>query len=164
MKNLSLSFLILLLAFGLQSQTPATKKKSEKASSKKEKKDAKSTSKTPAAPAVTSEKAEISFVDKEHNFNEVIEGPEAIYVFKFYNTGKEPLTLTGAQPGCSCTVSDYTKEPIMPGKSGSITVKYGTKGRIGAFTKTVTVTSNAVSNPVTLTITGTVVPAPQEVH
>jgi hypothetical protein len=161
MKNLTFTILILSIVFGLQAQT-TPKKKPAKSSAKKEVK--KTAPAGVSAPAITSEKAEISFAETSHNFNEVVEGPEAIYVFKFYNIGKEPLTLTGAQPSCSCTVSDFTKEPVMPGKSGTITVKYGTKGRFGSFTKSVTVTSNAVTNPVTLIITGSVIPAPQEAH
>lgn len=124
-----------------------------------------SSSKAPITPAVIYEKAEIKFDSLTHHFNEVIEGQDAVFVFVFYNIGKEPLTLLDARPGCSCTVSDFTKEPVMPGKSGSVQVKYGTKGRMGAFTKVVTVTSNASISPiVTLTIDGNVIAAPQEVH
>ncbi len=124
-----------------------------------------SPSKTPITPAVMYEKAEIKFDSLTHNFQEVIEGQDAIFVFVFYNIGKEPLTILDARPGCSCTVSDYTKEPVMPGKSGSVQVKYGTRGRMGVFTKVVTVTSNASISPIiTLTINGNVIAAPQEVH
>ncbi len=153
MKPFSLLFLLLSLCVSLQAQ------KTHKHNGKK-----KNAPAEVQTPAITSEKAEIHFDTTEHNFGYVIEGSEAVYTFVFYNVGKEPLVLTGAQPGCSCTVSDYTHEPVMPGKKGTIVVKYSTKGRIGGFTKSITVTSNAVTNPVNLMIRGTVMAAPQEVH
>ncbi len=115
--------------------------------------------------AVIYEKAEIKFDTISHDFKEILEGQVATHVFIFYNIGKEPLIVSDAHAGCSCTVSDYTKEPIMPGKSGTVTVKYNTTGRMGMFTKSLTITSNAFQSPVvTLTISGNVIAAPQEVH
>jgi hypothetical protein len=158
MKPLLLFLVASLVAFGTLAQNPKTKNssKSKVAGVKPE---------TAKTPAVTFEKAEIKFDTLAHDFKEVFEGKDAIYVFKFYNIGKEPLIVSGASPSCSCTIPDYTKEPVMPGKSGVITVKYPTSGRMGAFVKTVTVTSNSGSSSVqTLTISGTVIAAPQEVH
>ena len=157
MKHLLLTLIIVFVAFNSNAQTTKGKKSSAKAKA--------TTQKAPAAPAVIYDKAEIKFDTLAHDFKEVLEGKDAIYVFTFYNIGKEPLIISEARPGCSCTVSDYTKEPVMPGKSGIITVKYGTQNRMGSFTKSVTVTSNSTIAPVvSLTITGTVIAAPQETH
>ncbi len=157
MKHLVLTLIIFFLAFSSNAQSGSGKKTSAKAKV--------AAPKLPITPAVIYEKAEIKFDTLSHDFKEVIEGKDAIYVFTFYNIGKEPLTISNAQPSCSCTVSDYSKEPIMPGKSGSITVKYGTQNRMGPFTKSVTVTSNSTIAPiVTLSINGTVIAAPQETH
>lgn len=79
-------------------------------------------------------------------------------VFEFKNTGKTPVILTNVQGSCGCTATNYTKEPIAPGKSGTVTATYNAAA-IGAFTKTVTVTSNAEATPKVLTIKGTVVAA-----
>jgi hypothetical protein len=80
--------------------------------------------------------------------------------FVFTNNGTEPLLIMNAQGSCGCTVPSYTKEPIAPGASGIIGVKYDTN-RSGAFTKTITLTSNSAATPSkVLTIKGNVLPAP----
>ncbi len=80
--------------------------------------------------------------------------------FTFTNNGNKPLVITNTQGSCGCTVPTTPKEPIAPGAKGTIGVKYATD-RVGAFTKTVTVTSNAEGQPTkTLTIKGTVLPDP----
>lgn len=79
--------------------------------------------------------------------------------FVFTNNGNKPLIITNATGSCGCTVPTSPKEPIAPGAKGVIGVKYATD-RVGSFTKTVTVTSNAEGIPTkTLTIKGTVLPA-----
>lgn len=76
--------------------------------------------------------------------------------FVFTNNGTKPLIITNTQGSCGCTVPTSPKEPIAPGAKGIIGVKYATD-RIGAFTKTVTVTSNAEGQPTKiLTIKGTI--------
>lgn len=76
--------------------------------------------------------------------------------FVFVNNGTVPLIITNTQGSCGCTVPTSPKEPIAPGARGVIGVKYATD-RVGPFTKTVTVTSNAEGMPTkTLTIKGTV--------
>ncbi|OAZ02958.1 DUF1573 domain-containing protein [Flavobacterium succinicans] len=78
--------------------------------------------------------------------------------FVFTNNGNAPLIITNAQGSCGCTVPSSPKEPIMPGAKGVIGVKYATD-RVGAFTKTVTITSNATGQPTKiLTIKGNVLP------
>ncbi|MFD0777403.1 DUF1573 domain-containing protein [Flavobacterium myungsuense] len=76
--------------------------------------------------------------------------------FVFINNGSKPLIITNATGSCGCTVPTSPKEPIAPGAKGKIGVKYATD-RVGAFTKTVTVSSNAEGQATkTLTIKGTV--------
>ena len=84
---------------------------------------------------------------------------DGLRIFKFKNTGKEPLIITSAKGSCGCTVPTWPKEPIMPGKSGVIKVKYSTN-RVGRFTKTVTISSNAKTPTKRLTIKGEVGPKP----
>jgi hypothetical protein len=74
------------------------------------------------------------------------------------NKGNAPLVINRAQASCGCTTPAWTKEPIEPGKKGSITVTYNTTGRPGAFTKTITVYSNASEEQSVLTIHGDVTP------
>ena len=76
--------------------------------------------------------------------------------FEFTNNGTKPLIITNTQGSCGCTVPTTPKEPIAPGARGVIGVKYATD-RVGPFSKTVTVTSNAEGQPSkVLTIKGTV--------
>lgn len=83
--------------------------------------------------------------------------------FKFKNVGKSPLTITNVQGECGCTATTidgkpgWPQEPILPGKSGSIKVKYDTK-RTGRFEKNITVTSNAKYPVMKLKIKGEVKP------
>ena len=80
--------------------------------------------------------------------------------FEFTNNGNKPLIITNTQGSCGCTVPTTPKEPIAPGAKGAIGVKYATD-RVGPFTKTVTVSSNAEGMPSkVLTIKGTVLPDP----
>ncbi len=99
--------------------------------------------------------------EETHDFGTIKEGPVAEYVFEFKNTGKEPLIIQSASASCGCTTPEWPKEPILPGKKGKITVHYNTQGRPGPFTKTVFITSNAVSDKerYELYIKGTVTPA-----
>lgn len=75
--------------------------------------------------------------------------------FKFKNVGKTPLIISSCHGSCGCTVPTCPTEPVAPGQSGSIKVHYDTH-RIGPFTKTVTVASNAKNPNETLKIQGTI--------
>jgi hypothetical protein len=99
---------------------------------------------------------EISFDYLVYDYGTILEGDPGTCEFTFKNTGKEPLVLSNVYSSCGCTVPDWPKDPIMPGKSSTIKVKYATS-RIGGINKTITVVSNAAENPkVTLRITGNV--------
>lgn len=105
---------------------------------------------------------EISFETEVHDFGVMKQGADGSYAFKFKNTGKEPLIISNAQGSCGCTVPTYPKDqPIAPGASGVIKVTYDTQ-RIGAFTKTVSISSNAKTAQKTLTIKGRVDAPPAE--
>jgi len=85
--------------------------------------------------------------------------------FKVKNTGKSPLTITNVQGQCGCTSTTidgkpgWPQEPVLPGKSASIRVKYDTK-RPGPFEKNVTITSNAKEPSKVVKIKGVVEAAP----
>ena len=77
--------------------------------------------------------------------------------FKLTNTGKEPLIISSAKASCGCTNLKFSQEPILPGKSSSVSATYNAAAQ-GVFTKTVTVITNADPNPVVLQIKGNVLP------
>ncbi|MEP7317111.1 MAG: DUF1573 domain-containing protein [Panacibacter sp.] len=62
--------------------------------------------------------------------------------FKFKNIGSKPLFVITVAPACGCTVADYSKEPVFPGKEGVINAMYKWNGQIGALKKTITVRTN----------------------
>ena len=105
--------------------------------------------------------AKIEFKEETINYGDVYKGVDSgKRTFEFTNTGDMPLIIKDAKSSCGCTVPTTPKEPIAPGAKGEIGVHYATD-RVGAFTKTVTVTSNADGQPTkVLTIKGTVLPDP----
>lgn len=105
--------------------------------------------------------AQIKFNEETHDYGTVKYGGNGVYEFKLTNTGSAPLIISDAKGSCGCTVPQWSKEPIAPGASSVITVKYDTK-RAGSFEKTVTVMSNATNSPTTiLHIKGVVSQQPQ---
>ena len=96
------------------------------------------------------------FVSEVIDYGTIAHNADGKREFVFTNNGNAPLIITNAQGSCGCTVPTSPKEPIAPGAKGIIGVKYDTN-RIGAFTKTVTITSNAAGqDKKTVTIKGTV--------
>jgi len=88
--------------------------------------------------------AEFKFKNGDvHDFGTLKEGPVAEYQFEFTNVGKEPLIIVDAKADCGCTTPDWPKQPILPGKTGAITVRYTTQGHVSPFNKHVYVKSNA---------------------
>ena len=87
-----------------------------------------------------------------YDFKTVTEGPNAEHKFVFTNTGKAPLVIMNATASCSCTVPSFPKAPILPGKTGEVTVSFTTKGHIGPFIKDVYIQSNAMKGTERYTI------------
>jgi archaellum component FlaG (FlaF/FlaG flagellin family) len=102
--------------------------------------------------------AEIKFDKETHDFGNIPQGVPATYEFVFKNTGKTPLIVTNAAASCGCTTPEWTKEPIKPGKTGTIKATYNAASP-GPFTKSVTVVSNAKNSTVILYLKGDVKPA-----
>lgn len=96
------------------------------------------------------------FVSETIDYGTIAHNADGKREFVFTNNGTKPLIITNTQGSCGCTVPTSPKEPIAPGAKGIIGVKYATD-RVGPFTKTVTVTSNAEGQAIkTLTIKGTI--------
>ncbi|MFM1876293.1 MAG: hypothetical protein RL266_2030 [Bacteroidota bacterium] len=99
--------------------------------------------------------AAFKFETETLDYGTIENGSDGNRVFKFVNVGTEPLIISDAKGSCGCTTPEWPKEPIAPGASAEIKVHYDTK-RTGNFTKTVTLTSNAVEATKVLTIKGNV--------
>ena len=98
----------------------------------------------------------ISFDKTEHLFGEIAQFSVAECKFTFTNTGNKTLVISNAKASCFCTKPEVSKKTVLPGESAYIKVGYDT-GELGTFSKTITVTSNAVNQPrITLKIKGRV--------
>jgi archaellum component FlaG (FlaF/FlaG flagellin family) len=102
--------------------------------------------------------AEIKFDKETNDFGNIPQGVPATYEFVFKNTGKTPLIVTNAAASCGCTTPEWTKEPIKPGKTGTVKATFNAASP-GPFTKSVTVVSNAKNSTVILYLKGDVKPA-----
>ncbi len=103
--------------------------------------------------------AAITFNKTMHDYGKVTQGADGNCEFIFTNTGTEPLVLSNVQTSCGCTVPSWPKEPILPGKKGTIKVNYTKMNVVGTISKQITVYSNASNGTIQLSIKGTVLEA-----
>ncbi len=103
----------------------------------------------PDAPVMKFEKESI-------NYGTIKKGEDGTRIFRFTNTGKTPLKIERVKSTCGCTVPTYPKQEIMPGESAEITVKYDTT-KLGRFSKSISIYSNAKRSRIVLRISGNVV-------
>ncbi|SKB63738.1 Protein of unknown function [Sphingobacterium nematocida] len=103
-----------------------------------------------------SEQGSIEFENAVFDFGKVKEGAVVEHVFKFTNGGTAPVILSQVSASCGCTTPDFTKEPILPGKTGEIKVSFNSLGQVGTQQKIVTVSSNAEPRVTTVQIKGVV--------
>ena len=109
--------------------------------------------------AMMAQQPVITFEKTEHDFGKINEGDGRVsVVFSFKNEGMAPLVLSNVRASCGCTTPTWTREPVEPGQTGSITVTYNPNGRPGRFQKTVTITSNAKEPTTRVYIKGEVIP------
>jgi hypothetical protein len=155
MKKIIILAALCAFAFTVNAQTPAPKPKA-----------------TPAAPApsgtATSAPAPAPQADPGYKFDKldndygtIAKGAEPYCEFRLTNTGKAPLVIASAVGSCGCTVPEYPKEPIAPGQTVVIKVRYDTQ-RVGHFEKQVTVNFAGQSTPAVLKIHGTVEAPPAD--
>lgn len=95
----------------------------------------------------------IKFDKTVHDYGTMQQHGDGKCEFKFTNEGKEPLILSNVRSSCGCTVPTWPRQPVLPGQSEVIKVKYDTK-RIGMINKSIHVYSNSKVSPLTLKIKG----------
>jgi hypothetical protein len=121
---------------------------------------------TPAAdaPAAVPTKAVMTFdnggYDTDCDYGTIEYNGEPLRVVKFKNTGTEPLIIKNARGSCGCTVPNWPKEPILPGETGQIEIRYATN-RTGKIDKRVTVTTNEEKEHI-IRVIGTVKEEPKK--
>jgi len=97
--------------------------------------------------------AKIEFKSETVDYGEIAKGADGVRVFEFTNTGNAPLIISKVSSSCGCTIPKKPEEPILPGATGEIQVKYDTN-RVGPIRKAITVISNADTPTIVLKIKG----------
>lgn len=104
--------------------------------------------------------AGIAWTSTTLDFGKIEQGKPVSAEFEFKNPSMVPLIISSVRPTCGCTVADYPKEPVQPGKSGKIAVTYNAAAS-GFFQKSIVVTTNATEGNTSLIIKGEVIPKKQ---
>lgn len=102
--------------------------------------------------------AKIEFKTEVIDYGEIAKGSDGLRTFEFTNTGNAPLVVTKVISSCGCTIPKKPEEPIAPGDTGIIEVKYNTQ-KVGPIRRTITVLSNADEPTKALKIKGKVLAA-----
>ena len=114
-----------------------------------------STNKTPESTSL----AKLKFKDSDvYNFGEVKEESIVEHTFKFKNEGTEALSILDVKTSCGCTVPEYSKTPVAPGKEGELTVRFNTRGKRGTQNKIVRIITNTSEKEIKVYIKGQVKP------
>ncbi|AHM60731.1 hypothetical protein D770_12375 [Flammeovirgaceae bacterium 311] len=111
-----------------------------------------------ASTAPTGPVAKIEYKETEHDFGTIKDGEIVTHTFTFKNTGDVPLIIQNASASCGCTVPKKPEQPIAPGATGEIQVRFDSSNKPGIQNKTVTVTANTDPAVTRLAIKGTVEP------
>ncbi len=116
---------------------------------------------TPAQPEEVPSKAKMEFESMTVDYGKIEWDSEPLRILKFTNTGTEPLIIKNAKGSCGCTIPTWPKEPIAPGATSTIEVRYDTK-RTGRISKSITITTNEVDNTHHIQVVGEIGPKPED--
>ncbi|GAA4272790.1 DUF1573 domain-containing protein [Aquimarina gracilis] len=100
----------------------------------------------------------MSFSETTYNFGTINEGDVVEHEFLFKNTGEAPLVIISAKGSCGCTVPKWSTEPIQPGESGSLLVRFNSSGKPNMQTKQITITTNTEKGKEILKVKANVTP------
>ncbi len=95
----------------------------------------------------------LALSEPSFDFGKIKKGDVVEHIYEVTNTGKNPLIISSVQPTCGCTVPDFTKDPILPGQKGKITLKFNSANFDGVVHKAAQVYANVAKNPIELTFT-----------
>ena len=105
-------------------------------------------------------KTDITFSNNAHDFGTIKADKGSVTAtYEFTNTGDEPLTIINVtHGGCGCTKPEYPRQPIAPGKKGTIKITFNPRGRSGEFNRSVKVKVSSMKSRKVLTFSGVIVP------
>ncbi len=105
---------------------------------------------------VKAENTSIEWRKKDWNFGNVIQGEEVAHTFHFRNTGQSNLFIKKIETGCGCTIANYDKVPVLPGKEGKIEITFNSAGRYGKQYKEICIFANIPEKQTILSFTANV--------
>lgn len=111
-----------------------------------------------ASPALADSKSLTNLVlsDNVFDFGDIKKGDLKSHTYEVTNTGKYPLIISEVKPACGCTVPEFTKDPIMPGQKGQVTLKFESAGFDGVVQKTAQIFANVEKAPITIGFTANI--------
>ncbi len=95
--------------------------------------------------------------ENHFDFKDIKKGEKVEHTYEVTNTGKNPLIISSVKPGCGCTTPKYTKDPILPGQKGTITLGFDSSNFDGAINKQAEVYANVDKAPILITFSGNVI-------
>ncbi|MEJ5091414.1 DUF1573 domain-containing protein [Sphingobacterium faecium] len=101
----------------------------------------------------------IEFAQPVHEFGQIKEGAEVTHIFTLTNTGNAPLIISEVRASCGCTQPEFSKNPVLPGKTSDIKVTFKSEGQVGKQQKIITIHSNASNGLTTVQLKGEVLAA-----
>ncbi|NMH29262.1 DUF1573 domain-containing protein [Flavobacterium silvaticum] len=104
----------------------------------------------------TSTASAVAWKSEAISLGDIPQGKPKEVEFSFTNTGKSDVIITNVKASCGCTTTDYTKTPVKPGETAFVKATFNAANK-GAFSKTLTVTTNADAEPKILNFKGTVI-------
>lgn len=105
---------------------------------------------------VTNGITRIEWIHSTHDFGDLAEGEMVAHTFTFKNTGPHNLIIQNIETGCGCTVVNYDKAPLQPGKEGKIEITFNSAGRYGKQYKEISIFANIPEKLTTLKFTANV--------
>lgn len=109
-------------------------------------------------PVSTAPTTTVALSESTFEFGKVKKGEQVEHIYEVTNTGTNPLIISQVKPGCGCTAPDYTKDPIMPGQKGKITLKFDSGNFDGLVNKQAEVFANVEKAPIVIGFTADVQP------
>ena len=103
----------------------------------------------------------LTFSESSFDFGDIVQGDKVEHIFKFENTGTDPLIISDVVTTCGCTVTKWNKEPILPGKSAEIVASFNSAGKEGRKNNVITIISNGSNSPTRITLITNVIQSPK---
>jgi hypothetical protein len=101
-------------------------------------------------------KTVIEVLETKYDFGKMKDGDKVRHTWKVKNAGEHPLFISNVQTSCGCTAPFFSKEPILPGKEGEITLEFNSAGKVGDVNKNALIIANADNAPFSIGFTAQV--------